>query len=57
MVRDRLAAYLPASRGRRMKAGEIVLTGTALRARFPDAGDEISYRIEGRGETTVGATN
>jgi 2-keto-4-pentenoate hydratase len=46
-------ANLLASRGRAMKAGEVVITGSALRTRFPKAGDEITYRIEGLGETTV----
>jgi 2-keto-4-pentenoate hydratase len=36
-----------------MAAGEIVITGSALRTRFPQAGDEISYRIAGLGETIV----
>jgi 2-keto-4-pentenoate hydratase len=46
-------ANLLASRGRAMRAGEIVITGSALRTRFPKAGDEITYRIEGLAETTV----
>jgi 2-keto-4-pentenoate hydratase len=46
-------ANLLASRGRDMKAGEIVITGSALRTRFPEAGDEVSYRIEGLGETSM----
>jgi 2-keto-4-pentenoate hydratase len=36
-----------------MKAGEIVITGSALRTRFPKAGDEVTYRIAGLGETTL----
>jgi 2-keto-4-pentenoate hydratase len=46
-------ANLLASRGRGMKAGEIAITGSALRTRFPEAGDRITYRIEGLGETSV----
>jgi 2-keto-4-pentenoate hydratase len=46
-------ANLLASRGRGMKAGELVITGSALRTRFPEAGDEITYRIARLGETTV----
>jgi 2-keto-4-pentenoate hydratase len=46
-------ANLLASRGRGMKAGEIVITGSALRTRFPEAGDEVTYWIEGLGEATV----
>ena len=40
-----------------MKAGEIVITGSALRTRFPKAGDEVTYRIEGLGETSVRLTS
>jgi 2-keto-4-pentenoate hydratase len=46
-------ANLLASRGRGMRAGEIVITGSALKTRFPEAGDDITYRIAGLGETTV----
>ena len=49
-------ANLLAARGRAMKAGEIVITGSALRTRFPEAGDRITYRIEGLGETSVHIT-
>jgi 2-keto-4-pentenoate hydratase len=46
-------ANLLAGRGRGMKAGEIVITGSALKTRFPQAGDEVTYRIAGLGETTA----
>jgi 2-keto-4-pentenoate hydratase len=46
-------ANLLAARGRAMKAGEIVITGSALRTRFPEAGDAITYRIEGLAETSI----
>jgi 2-keto-4-pentenoate hydratase len=36
-----------------MKAGELVITGSALKTRFPRVGDEITYRIAGLGEATV----
>ena len=49
-------ANLLAARGRAMKAGEIVITGSALRTRFPEVGDEVTYRIEGLGETSVRIT-
>jgi 2-keto-4-pentenoate hydratase len=49
-------ANLLAGRGRAMKAGEIVITGSALRTRFPEAGDEVTYRIAGLGETSVRVT-
>ena len=46
-------ANLLASRGRGMKAGEIVITGSALKTRFPEVGDRVTYRIAGLGETTA----
>jgi 2-keto-4-pentenoate hydratase len=46
-------ANLLAARGRAMKASEIVITGSALRTRFPQAGDEVTYRIAGLGETAL----
>jgi 2-keto-4-pentenoate hydratase len=49
-------ANLLAGRGRAMQAGAIVITGSALRTRFPATGDEITYRIEGLGETSVRVT-
>jgi 2-keto-4-pentenoate hydratase len=49
-------ANLLASRGRAMTAGEIVITGSALRTRFPKAGDEVAYRIAGLGEANVRIT-
>jgi 2-keto-4-pentenoate hydratase len=49
-------ANLLAARGRGMKSSEIVITGSALKTRFPEAGDEVTYRIEGLGETTVRIT-
>lgn len=39
--------------GRTMTAGETVITGSALKTRFPEPGDEVTYRIEGLGETTM----
>ena len=36
-----------------MTKGEIVITGSALKTRFPEPGDEVTYRIAGLGETTV----
>ena len=46
-------ANLLAARGRGMQAGEVVITGSALKTRFPEAGDEVTYRFEGLGATTV----
>jgi 2-keto-4-pentenoate hydratase len=42
-----------ATRGRSMAKGDIVITGSALKTRFPEIGDEVTYRIAGLGETTV----
>jgi 2-keto-4-pentenoate hydratase len=42
-----------AERGRAMTRGGIVITGSALKTRFPAPGDEVAYRIAGLGETTV----
>jgi 2-keto-4-pentenoate hydratase len=42
-----------AARKRAMTKGEIVITGSALKTRFPEIGDEVTYRIAGLGETTV----
>jgi len=49
-------ANLLAGRGRVMRAGEIVITGSALKTRFPEPGDEVTYRIAALGETTVRIT-
>ncbi len=46
-------ANLHAARGRGMGAGDVVITGSALKTRFPVAGDEVTYRISGLGEATV----
>lgn len=46
-------ANLLAARGRGMRAGEVVITGSALRTRFPEPGDDVTYRIAGLGETTI----
>ena len=50
-------ANLLAGRGRAMQAGEIVITGSALRTRFPETGDEITYHIAGLGEASVRVTS
>jgi 2-keto-4-pentenoate hydratase len=42
-----------AARERSMAEGEIVITGSALKTRFPEIGDEVTYRIAGLGETIV----
>jgi 2-keto-4-pentenoate hydratase len=42
-----------AARGRSMAKGEIAITGSALKTRFPELGDKVTYRIAGLGETTV----
>lgn len=40
-------------RGRTLATGDIVITGSALLTRFPEAGDTVTYRIAGLGEATV----
>jgi 2-keto-4-pentenoate hydratase len=47
-------AGLLAGQGKQLKAGEIVMTGSTLATRFPEAGDEYRYEIDGLGE--VGAS-
>jgi 2-keto-4-pentenoate hydratase len=42
-----------ATRGRAMRKGETVITGSALKTRFPEPGDHVTYRIADLGETTV----
>jgi len=42
-----------AAQGRALKKGDIVITGSALKTRFPAPGDTISYAITGVGETVV----
>lgn len=42
-----------AAQDRMMRKGEIVITGSALKTRFPEIGDEIVYRIDGLGETSA----
>jgi len=41
------------TRGRTLAKGEIVMTGSALKTRFPEAGDHVRYVIEGLGETEL----
>ena len=38
------------ARGQQLKAGEIVMSGSALRTRFPNPGDTAKYEVEGLGE-------
>ena len=42
-----------ARRGRRLKAGDIVMTGSIVRTRFPVPGQAWTYRVEGLGEVSV----
>ena len=50
---DAPRARRPACGAGASTAREIVITGSALRTRFPEAGDEVTYRIEGLGETSM----
>lgn len=40
-------------RGQQLKAGEIVMTGSALKTRFPKPGESAIYRVEGLGEVSM----
>lgn len=42
-----------AGRGRALAAGDIVITGSALKTQYAQVGDHVTYHIEGLGETTV----
>ncbi|MGI9351225.1 MAG: 2-keto-4-pentenoate hydratase [Rhizobiaceae bacterium] len=42
-----------AQSGGQLKAGEIVMTGSALKTRFPVYGDTATYRVDGLGEVVV----
>lgn len=50
-----LARHLT-SRGRRLKKGEVVLTGSLLQSRFPGPGDSYEFSVEGLGAVKVGVT-
>jgi len=39
--------------GTSLKAGEVVMTGSALKTQFPKSGDTITYSIEGLGDVSV----
>ena len=41
------------SNGRRLRAGDVVITGSALKTYFVQPGDQVSYQIEGLGEVSV----
>ena len=41
------------SRGDRLEHGSIVLTGSIMTTRFPDAGDRYAFSVEGLGEVTA----
>ena len=47
------AANVLAGQGRPLEAGMWVMTGSALRTRFAEAGDRAVYTIEGLGSVTV----
>ncbi len=42
-----------AERGRQLKKGEFIMTGSALKTRFPKPGDHAIYRIDGLGEVVA----
>lgn len=41
------------ARGKALAAGEVIMTGSALKTRFPNSGDTANYRIDGLGEVSV----
>lgn len=47
-VANHLAQY-----GKQLKAGEVIMTGSALKTQFPKSGDSISYQIAGLGDVSV----
>ncbi|MEM9279026.1 MAG: fumarylacetoacetate hydrolase family protein, partial [Pseudomonadota bacterium] len=47
-----VANHLQAN-GKQLKAGEIIMTGSALKTRFPKPGDTAVYHVEGLGEVTA----
>lgn len=47
-VANHLAHY-----GKQLKAGEVIMTGSALKTQFPKSGDSISYQIAGLGDVNV----
>ncbi|MEO0329372.1 MAG: fumarylacetoacetate hydrolase family protein [Pseudomonadota bacterium] len=36
-----------------LKAGEVIMTGSALKTRFPNSGDTVTYRIDGLGDVSA----
>lgn len=47
-VANHLAQY-----GKQLKAGEVIMTGSALKTQFPKSGDTISYQVAGLGDVSV----
>lgn len=47
-VANHLAKY-----GKQIKAGEVIMTGSALKTQFPKSGDTIIYQIAGLGDVSV----
>ncbi len=50
-----LAGHL-ATRGGGLKAGDVALTGSLVRTRFPSAGDRYDFSVDGLGKVAVGFT-
>lgn len=46
-----------AGRGKTLRAGEIVMTGSPLKTRFPAPGDSYTYTVEQLGEVTLKISN
>ncbi|MAG97983.1 MAG: hydratase [Rhodospirillaceae bacterium] len=45
-----------AGRGRSIAAGELIITGSIMATRYPEAGDSVVYAAEGLGETRLEVT-
>ena len=46
-------AGLLAGQGKQLRAGMIVMTGSTLATRFPEAGEEYRYEVEGLGSVSA----
>ncbi|MEO1143805.1 MAG: fumarylacetoacetate hydrolase family protein [Pseudomonadota bacterium] len=45
-----------AERGQVLKAGDVIMTGSAMKTQFSNVGDQVTYRIEGLGEVSITLT-
>ena len=45
-----------AERGQILKAGDVIMTGSAMKTQFSNVGDQVTYRIDGLGEVSITLT-